>query len=68
VSSSPEGLGFAVGDNIRMYGKREGYAVDLARAALEPAGGGKPHNNLQPYLPVHFYICVEGVLGAAAAE
>jgi microcystin-dependent protein len=67
VASSPEGLGFAVGDNIRMYGKREGYPVDLARAALEPAGTGKSHNNLQPYLPVHFYICTEGVVGGAPA-
>lgn len=28
--------------------------------ALAPAGGGQPHNNMQPYLPVRFIICLDG--------
>ncbi|MBZ9698977.1 MULTISPECIES: phage tail protein [unclassified Mesorhizobium] len=29
--------------------------------ALTPAGGGQPHNNLQPYLTCYFCIALQGV-------
>lgn len=29
--------------------------------ALAPAGGGLPHNNMQPYLTLHFCIALQGV-------
>lgn len=28
--------------------------------ALAPAGGGQPHNNMQPYVAVRFIICLDG--------
>jgi microcystin-dependent protein len=33
----------------------------LAAGALQATGGGQPHTNLQPYLGIHFIICLEGI-------
>lgn len=33
----------------------------LAFQALAPAGGGLPHNNMQPYLTLNFCIALQGV-------
>ena len=33
----------------------------FAPTALAPAGGGQPHNNLQPYLTLNFCIALQGV-------
>lgn len=35
--------------------------TQLAPEALAPAGGGQPHNNLQPYLTFYFNIALQGV-------
>jgi microcystin-dependent protein len=35
--------------------------VDMANAALSPAGGGQPHNNRQPYLGVYHVIALQGI-------
>jgi microcystin-dependent protein len=35
--------------------------VQLSPAALAPAGGDQPHNNLQPYLTLYFNIALVGV-------
>jgi microcystin-dependent protein len=35
--------------------------VMLAFQALPPAGGGLPHNNMQPYLTLHFCIALQGI-------
>jgi microcystin-dependent protein len=35
--------------------------VQLAGSALSPAGGGQPHNNMQPYLTFYFNIALQGV-------
>lgn len=32
----------------------------ISPAALQPSGQGAPHNNMQPYLPVRFIICMNG--------
>ena len=29
--------------------------------ALPPAGGGLPHNNMQPYLTLNFCIALQGI-------
>jgi microcystin-dependent protein len=36
----------------------------LAPQALTPAGGGLPHNNLQPYLTLNFCIALQGIFPA----
>ncbi len=35
--------------------------TQMAPQALAPAGGGLPHNNMQPYLTVYFNIALQGV-------
>jgi microcystin-dependent protein len=35
--------------------------VQMNPAALAPAGGDQPHNNLQPYLTMYFNIALQGV-------
>jgi microcystin-dependent protein len=35
--------------------------VSMSDQALAPAGGGQPHNNLQPYLTLNFNIALQGV-------
>jgi len=36
----------------------------MAFQALPPAGGGLPHNNMQPYLTLNFCIALQGVFPA----
>ncbi len=43
-----------------IYGAPTG-AVPLARDTLQPAGGGLPHDNMQPYLVINFNIALSGV-------
>jgi microcystin-dependent protein len=35
--------------------------TQLAFQALAPAGGGLPHNNMQPYLTLNFCIALQGI-------
>jgi microcystin-dependent protein len=35
--------------------------VRMAAAALQPAGGDQPHNNMMPYLTFYFCIALQGV-------
>lgn len=35
--------------------------VAMSPQALSPAGGGTPHNNMQPYLTFYFCIAMQGV-------
>jgi microcystin-dependent protein len=35
--------------------------VTMSTSALSPAGGGLPHNNMQPYLTFYFCIALQGV-------
>jgi microcystin-dependent protein len=35
--------------------------VTMSPQALSPAGGGLPHNNMQPYLTFYFCIALQGV-------
>jgi microcystin-dependent protein len=38
-----------------------GTAVPLASGQVTPAGGGLPHNNLQPYLTLNWCIALQGI-------
>jgi microcystin-dependent protein len=35
--------------------------VSMAFQSLPPAGGGLPHNNMQPYLTLNFCIALQGI-------
>ncbi len=43
-----------------IYGAPTG-AVQLARGTLQPAGGGLPHGNMQPYSVINFNIALAGL-------
>lgn len=50
--------------NLALYSPT-GTATTLAPAALTTAaGGGRPHNNLQPYLALNFCVALQGVFPA----
>jgi microcystin-dependent protein len=34
--------------------------VNMSLEAIQPAGGGAPHNNMQPYLAMNYIICLQG--------
>ncbi|TVY09399.1 phage tail protein [Paenibacillus cremeus] len=49
-------------------GRRSGFAysslpnnVVMGAQAIAPAGGGQPHNNMQPYLTLNFCIALQGI-------
>jgi microcystin-dependent protein len=35
--------------------------VPMSPQAIAPAGGGQPHNNMQPYLTFYFCIALQGI-------
>lgn len=43
----------------RLY--QDSADTTLDPLALAPVGGGQPHNNMQPYLTLHFNIALQGV-------
>ena len=45
---------------ITAYGPSTGLAP-MNAAAIIPAGGSQPHNNMQPYLGLNFIIALEGI-------
>ncbi|MEO8493740.1 MAG: tail fiber protein [Planctomycetota bacterium] len=54
---NPTGLAPGTGNN--MYIDNNNNLVQLA--ALPPAGGDQPHNNMMPYLTLNFNIALQGV-------
>jgi microcystin-dependent protein len=50
--------------NANVFLDTPGNLVTLAPQALAPAGGGLPHNNMQPYLTLNFNIALQGVFPA----
>ena len=50
---------FAISQEGLVY--QDNPDVVLAAEALAPAGGGLPHNNMQPYLTLNFNIALQGV-------
>ena len=51
LAGSTGGNAFNSGTNLQM----------MAFQALPPAGGGLPHNNMQPYLTLNFCIALQGI-------
>jgi len=43
----------------QVYGVTQ--TTSLNQACLTPAGGGQPHNNLQPYTVVNYVIALQGI-------
>jgi microcystin-dependent protein len=48
--------------NGNAYQDTPGNQVAMNSNAIGPAGGGLPHNNMQPYLTLNFCIAMQGVM------
>jgi microcystin-dependent protein len=46
---------------INTYSATAATPVAMHPAAIVPAGGSLPHNNLQPYLTLNFIIALQGI-------
>jgi microcystin-dependent protein len=44
-----------------LYGPASGSLTPLVSSTVGSAGGGQPHNNLQPYLTLNFCIALVGI-------
>lgn len=51
----------ALSTGVQAYQTATAGAAPMAPQALPPAGGGLPHNNMQPYLTLNFCIALQGV-------
>lgn len=58
--NNPAGNYYSTPDSGRIYAPA-GSLTDMAPQLLGPAGGGLPHNNMQPYLTFYFCIALQGV-------
>lgn len=47
-------------DPVNLYSTDPGN-VSMSPLAIEPAGGGLPHNNMSPYLALNFIIALDGI-------
>lgn len=43
------------------YGPQTAAAVPFVAATIQPAGGGQPHENIQPILAINFIISLFGI-------
>jgi microcystin-dependent protein len=60
IDQGPTNSLYATGISIGQYAA-PGNLTSLNGAAVTPAGGDQPHNNLQPYLTFYFCIALQGV-------
>ena len=60
-ASAPAGAYLANSGALDKEYKANGSIVGMNPAAIAPIGGSQPHNNLQPYLVLNFYIAVQGI-------
>lgn len=51
------------GAAAKLYAKRDADQplLPMEPQVLESTGGGQPHNNMPPYLALHFMICWDGI-------
>ena len=59
IPSPARGLAKSAGGNI--YSTANSPQATMAFQGLPPAGGGLPHNNMQPYLALNFCIALQGI-------
>ena len=63
ISQTPAGEKLATGIGVANFGPVASL-TPMNPAALAPAGGDQPHNNLMPYLTFYFNIALQGVFPA----
>lgn len=57
TNSAPTGANILAVANTNVYAP----AADLEPMADQQAGGGQPHNNMQPFLALSFIIALQGI-------
>ena len=60
-SNDPTNFALARSKNGNAYTTTLTPLAQMAFQALPPAGGGLPHNNMQPYLTLNFCIALQGI-------
>jgi len=63
-SNDPTNNAMARSKNGNAYTTTLNPITQMAFQGLPPAGGGLPHNNMQPYLTLNFCIALQGVFPA----
>ena len=61
VPAPDEVLAASAGGFLYVTGSSNPPLTPMAPQTLPPAGGGLPHNNLQPYLTLNFCIALQGI-------
>lgn len=63
TANSPNSGVWAVGGTTNLYHDATGSPAleAMAPTALQPAGGSQPHDNMQPYLTLNYFIAVQGL-------
>ena len=55
----------SLSQNATVYGPSNGSPIiQMSLQALAAAGGGLPHNNMQPYLTLNYCIALQGIFPA----
>ena len=49
-----------------LYGSLTSGVASIGPNSIEPAGGGMPHQNMQPYLGLCYMICTQGIYPSRA--
>lgn len=60
-STNPAGLVPAAVTGFNLYAASTTSPQTLAASTVDVAGGGLPHNNVMPSLPLSFIICLNGI-------
>ena len=59
-TNSPTGAAPATAPTVQQY-TTGGTEVPMADGALGSTGGGQPHDNLQPYAAIRYFIALQGM-------
>lgn len=60
TTTSPEGAVWGTGDTVE-YVAMGTSNVSMNPGSVSGVGGGQPHNNMMPFLPIGFIIATEGI-------
>jgi microcystin-dependent protein len=60
AQTSPAANVLASSSSVKLYNGNTPNQ-SLADKTIEPAGGGQPHDNMQPFLAINFIIALEGI-------
>ena len=62
---NPQGNVIGQSNSVNLFRAQAG-GVQLAAQAVPPAGGGQPHDNMQPYVCINFIISLFGIFPSPA--